>query len=323
MISADEATADTGNVVNKPPHRDDDTAGSADAAERRIRLDRATLACLATLVLLIAGVMLAGTGWAAGVFWQTPSLLLVVGGSALATLITLPRVRRGSIVKVVRAALVDRTPDVHQTIREIVSMAETARRDGMLALDASSARIEDGFLRRALQMAIDGMDGATIASVMRSEMEATDLRHIHGKSMLETMGRFAPVFGMIGTVIGLVVMMGHMTDPSKMGPGMAVALMTTLYGLVIANVFCLPLARKLASRSSDELLLKTLMLTGVLAIQSGDHPRIVEQKMRAFLPESNREPPPSAMRELSPPERPGVATAQDQPTDAARQREAA
>jgi chemotaxis protein MotA len=138
-------------------------------------------------------------------------------------------------------------------------------------------------------MAVDGMDAATIEHVMRSEMEATDLRHTYGKGVLETMGRFSPVFGMIGTLIGLVVMLGHMTDPSRIGPGMAVALLTTLYGLLIANVFCLPLARKLAGRSSDELMVKQMMLKGVLAIQAGDHPRIVEQKLRAYIPGSERE----------------------------------
>ena len=137
-----------------------------------------------------------------------------------------------------------------------------------------------------MRMAIDGTDNATIEHVCRAEMESVDLRHTYGVRLLESMGRSAPVFGMIGTLIGLVIMLGRMNDPARIGPGMAVALLTTLYGLVLANVFCLPLSRKLAHRSSEELLSKTVALKGVLAIQAGDNPRIVEQKLRAYVPGS-------------------------------------
>jgi hypothetical protein len=146
------------------------------------------------------------------------------------------------------------------------------------------AGLNEPFLRKAFQMAIDGADAATIEAVLRAEMESTDLRHAYGVKMIESMGRSAPVFGMIGTLIGLVIMLGRLDDPARIGPGMAVALLTTLYGLVLANVFFLPLARKLAHRSSEELLNKTIALQGVLAIQAGDNPRIVEQKLRAYLP---------------------------------------
>ncbi len=251
-------------------------------------LDRVTVFALLGAVGLLFGVMLASTGMALGVFWQTPSIVLVLGGSILATVVSLPPRRLGSIAGVLRSAFRDTAPAPETVIEQIVALAAIARRDGMLALEEPSKRLSDDFLRRTLQMAIDGMDGGTIETVMRHEMEATDLRHTYGKSLFETMGRFSPVFGMIGTLIGLVVMLGHMSDPAKIGPGMAVALLTTLYGLVIANVFCLPLARKLGGRSSDELMIKTMILRGVLAIHAGDHPRIVEQKLKAFLPAAQR-----------------------------------
>jgi chemotaxis protein MotA len=251
-------------------------------------LDGLTVWALLGTVGVVVGVMLAGAGPSIGAFWQTPSVLLVLAGSALATLVSLPPRRLGSIAGVLRSAFRDTTPSPEAVIEQVVRMAEVARRQGMLALEEPARAVSDDFLRRALQMAIDGMDAATIESVMRGELEATDLRHTYGKNVLETMGRFAPVFGMIGTLIGLVLMLGQMSDPARIGPGMAVALLTTLYGLVIANVFCLPLARKLAGRSSDELMVKTMALRGVLAIHAGDHPRVVEQKLRAYLPAITR-----------------------------------
>ena len=249
-------------------------------------VDRMTVLGLLATVGVVIGVMVAGMGIAAGVFWQGPSVVLVVGGSALATLVSLPPRRLGSIAGVIRSAFRDNVMAAPDVLAQVVVLAEIARRHGMLALEEPAKALPDEFLRRAVQMAVDGLDAATIENVMRSEMEATDLRHTYGKGVLETMGRFSPVFGMIGTLIGLVVMLGHMSDPSRIGPGMAVAMMTTLYGLIVANVFCLPLARKLAGRSSDELMIKTMMLKGVLAIHAGDHPRIVEQKLRAYVPSS-------------------------------------
>lgn len=251
--------------------------------------DRATIAAMLATAGLVLLVMMAGTGLAMNVFWQTPSLLLVLGGSVLATLVAFPVRRAQTLAGILRQAFSKPAGDTEEVVATVVVLSEAARRSGMLSLEEPVSRIEDRFLQRALRMAIDGLDAATIEEVMRSEMEGIDLRHTYGKGLLESMGRFAPVFGMIGTLIGLVVMLGQMNDPSRIGPGMAVALLTTLYGLVIANVFCLPLARKLAHQSSDELLLKTIALRGVLALQAGDHPRIVEQKMRAYLPEGQND----------------------------------
>lgn len=247
-------------------------------------VDRATVFGLAGIVALLLWGMLAGAGYSADVFWRTPSLALVIGGSVLATMVASPEGRFRSLGLVLKNALYDRTRSHGESILALVALATIARREGMLALDRRLDQMDDEFLRRALGMAIDGVDPSTIDAVMRTEMESIELRHTYGRGMLELMGRFAPVFGMIGTVIGLVVMLGRMNDPTMIGSGMAVALLTTLYGLVFANVICIPLARKLGHRSSQELLNKTLLLKGVLAIQAGDHPRMVEQKLRAYLP---------------------------------------
>jgi len=143
--------------------------------------------------------------------------------------------------------------------------------------------IDDDFVVKGIQMAIDGTDPELIEQILTSELDSISDRHNRGKSIFDTMGKYAPAFGMIGTLIGLVIMLQNMDDPSKIGPGMAVALLTTLYGALVANLVCLPLADKLARRSGDELLLKEIVIRGVMSIQSGDNPRVVEQKLKTFL----------------------------------------
>jgi len=241
---------------------------------------------LAATLGLLVWVILAGAGWEAGVFWRTPMLALVIGGAVLTTLIAFPGGRLRSLGDLLRNAFAVQTRSSQELVILLVAMAEIARRDGLLALDKPVAGLKDEFLKRAMRMAIDGMDARMIESICRAEMESVDLRHTYGVRFIESIGRSAPVFGMIGTLIGLVIMLGRMNDPTQIGPGMAVALLTTLYGLVLANVFCLPLARNLSHRSSEELLNKTIALAGVLAIHAGDNPRIVEQKLRAFVPGS-------------------------------------
>lgn len=262
---------------------------SRGASGRRFRwkapgetLDRATVGGLAGMLALLIGGMVVGAGSSADVFWRASSAMLVIGGAVLATLVTCPPEAVRMFGGVLRNALFVRHRPVDEVIATLVALATIARREGLLALDPRVDRIDDPFLQEGMRMAIDGADPASIESVMKASMESTDLRHTYGRNMLEVMGRSAPVFGMIGTVIGLVIMLGRMDDPATIGPGMAVALLTTLYGLVFANVFCLPLARKLGYRSSEELLRKTIVLQGILAVQAGDHPRIVEQKLRAF-----------------------------------------
>jgi len=264
----------------------DNHAGGRCAQRGGKVMDRGTVVGLAATLGLVVWVMFAGAGWAAHVFWRTPSLALVVGGAVLTTVVAFPGARLRSIGQVLKNALYVRTRPPEESIITLVALAEIARREGLLSLERPVESIRDDFLKRAMHMAIDGYEAATIRSVMQRELESIDLRHTQGKGLLESMGRSAPVFGMIGTLVGLVVMLGRLDDPTRIGPGMAVALLTTLYGLVVANVFCLPLARRLSQRSSEELLSKTIALEGVLAIQAGDLPRVVAQKLRAYVPVS-------------------------------------
>lgn len=248
-------------------------------------VDRMSIVGFAVLAGLVAWIVVAGAGVSAAVaFWQTSSVAFVLGGTVVAGLLASPAVGPRRLRGVLKSAFVKPAVSPRDTIITIVALAEIARRDGLLALDKPVARLGDGFMRRALQMAIDGVDPQTVETVMDTELQGIDLRHHEGKAALEAMARFAPALGMMGTLIGLVLMLGRMDSPAAIGPGMAVALLTTLYGLVVANLVCLPLARRLAYRNSEELLAKTIALKGVLGVQAGDNPRVLANKLRAYLP---------------------------------------
>ncbi len=219
---------------------------------------------------------------------NAPAVLIVVGGATAATMVSQPLAKFLKIPKVVANTLFSKTPDPGAVINQIVALAEVARRDGILALEGMIGEMQDDFLVRGIQMAVDGTDPEVIQAVMETELENLLDRHESGKGMLDAMGKYAPAFGMIGTLVGLVAMLSNMDDPSKIGAGMAAALLTTLYGALLANILFLPLADKLGLRSAEEALTKTIVIHGVMSIQSGDNPRTVESKLLTFLPPAQR-----------------------------------
>jgi chemotaxis protein MotA len=158
----------------------------------------------------------------------------------------------------------------------------------LLALEKRIDGINEHFLRTGIQLAVDGIKPETIEEVMRTDMESMETRHNEGRRVLETVGRCGPAFGMIATLLGLVLMLGNLSNAASIGPSMAVALIGTLYGAVIANLICIPMAEKLACLNHEELLFKEIALRGIMAIQAGDSPMIVEQKLITFLPPKYR-----------------------------------
>ncbi|MEX2673580.1 MAG: motility protein A [Phycisphaeraceae bacterium] len=221
-------------------------------------------------------------------FIDIPSVLIVVGGATCATVIANPMNRIKGIVSVTRKAIFNKPQSPQKLIDDMVSYAEVARRDGILSLESQCKDIEDPFIVRGVQMAVDGTDPELIEQIMSTELENLVERHENGKGVFDSVGRYAPAFGMIGTLIGLVTMLANMESPDQIGAGMAVALLTTLYGVIFANVVALPISEKLARRSAEEVLLKTIIIKGVMSIQSGDNPRVVQQKLTTFLPPSER-----------------------------------
>ncbi len=214
--------------------------------------------------------------------------MIVIGGATAATMTAYPLARFLKLPKVAMNAIFTKPTDPRYLIDELVQFAEVARRDGILALESKAEEVEDEFLTHGIQMAVDGTDPEVIQKILETELENLMERHEAGKGLLDSMGRFAPAFGMIGTLIGLVAMLSNMDDPSKIGTGMATALLTTLYGSLLANIIFLPMSDKLAQRTSEEVLAKTIVIHGVMAIQSGDNPRNVQSKLISFIPPTAR-----------------------------------
>jgi chemotaxis protein MotA len=219
-----------------------------------------------------------------GTFIDPASAILVIGCTVMGYVTSTPIAKLSLVIKVGKAAFREFKIDLTGVIPLLVSFAEKARREGLLALEDDVESLDDDFLKRGVQLVVDGTDPELVKTIMQTQMNYIEERHTFGQSIFENMGTLAPAFGMIGTLIGLVAMLQQMDDPAAIGPAMATALITTLYGAIIANVIFLPMANKLNAKSSDEILLKKIMLEGMLAIQAGDNPRIVEEKLKAFLP---------------------------------------
>ncbi len=249
-------------------------------------MDIATIIGLILGALVVVGsILLGGT---VGMFVNVPSIIVVIIGSFAALMIAFPLSSVLKLPGVMKNAFFAKPLDLMALIEELVRYAEIARRDGILSLENHTEDMSDEFIVQGVRMAVDGTDPELIEQIMDIDLDNLLERHKTGKATLDAMGRYAPAFGMIGTLIGLVAMLGNMEDPSGIGAGMAVALLTTLYGAIMANVVFLPLADKLALRSNEEALAKTIIIKGVMSIQAGDNPRVVESKLKTFLPAARR-----------------------------------
>lgn len=216
-------------------------------------------------------------------FWSLSSILIVCGGVISATLIHYPLSQVISVMKVVRVAFKGEEQDHVNIIMMLVNMAKNARREGLLALETELDQIEDSFLKKGLELVIDGADPELVRTILQTEVYMMEDRHKSGAAIFESMGASAPAFGMIGTLIGLVMMLKKIKDPAALGPGMALALITTFYGALLANLLFIPIAGKLKLRSIEETLTKEIMIEGILSVQAGENPRMVAEKMKAFL----------------------------------------
>ncbi|NLL36936.1 MAG: motility protein A [Fretibacterium sp.] len=245
-------------------------------------MDLTTVVGLLTASILVIGGMAAGGSLM--VYYDFPSILITCGGTIGAVIMSYPGDMLKSVGGVVKSAFVSREPNLLGMVQTIVSFAEKARREGLLALESDVMELEDEFLKKSIQLVVDGTDPELVKAILDTEIGILEERHSSNKSILDTAAELAPAYGMIGTLIGLIAMLGNLQDVSALGPGMAVALITTMYGSMMANMFCIPISKKLAARSSSEITSMELMVEGVLAIQAGENPRIVEEKLKVFLP---------------------------------------
>ncbi|MBW1914971.1 MAG: MotA/TolQ/ExbB proton channel family protein [Deltaproteobacteria bacterium] len=244
-------------------------------------MDIATLVGLITALGLVLSAIFMGGSMV--MFVNIPAFMIVAGGTMGATMVNYPLPDILKVSKVVKNAFFTRSYTSGELINSFVTLAGTARREGILALETALNEITDEFMKKGLQLSVDGLEPLSIKEILDTEINNIQDRHKLGAEIFTTLGAFAPAMGMIGTLIGLVQMLQTMEDPSSIGPAMAVALLTTFYGSVIANICCLPVAGKLKNRSNEEVQVKELMTEGILSIAKGDNPRLLEQKLNAFL----------------------------------------
>jgi chemotaxis protein MotA len=217
-------------------------------------------------------------------FIDPPAILMVLGGALCVALVGFPMKRVIAMALALKKLFFFRPENAAELIDEIVKLAEVARRDGLLALESKAKEIRNPFIALGIQMAVDGIKPETVEDVMRTEIRAMQARHAEGKKVMETIGRCGPAFGLVATLLGLILMLGNLSNAAAIGPSMAMALIGTLYGVATANFFAIPMAEKLGCLSHEETLIKEIVVRGVMAIQSGDSPRIVQQKLSTFLP---------------------------------------
>lgn len=222
-------------------------------------------------------------------FGDPASVMIVVGGTIASTLIANPMTE---VVKTLKTfPKIMKVPDVDPTsaITQIIDLANLARKEGLLALEDAVSTVDDMFFKKGIMLLVDGTDPELVRSILETEIAYLESRHKNIRGIWDYLGAQAPAWGMIGTLIGLVMMLQNLDDPTTIGPKMAVALITTFYGSVLANYIFIPVGNKLKGFSEDEILMKEVLIEGMLSIQAGENPRIIEEKLKSFLSPALRE----------------------------------
>lgn len=247
-------------------------------------MDIATLlGIIGAIGCIVAAILMGGE---IGMFINPPSIMIVFAGSFAVVLMKFPVSNMLGAFGVAVKAFVYKSQSPTEIIEQSIELANVARKEGLLGLE--SVEVENEFLAKGIQMVVDGNSPELVSKILTKEISLSIERNETGLSIFKALGDVAPAMGMIGTLIGLVQMMSNMSDPKAIGPAMAVALLTTLYGAVIANVFALPIADKLAHRSNEERLNKSMILESISAIQEGLNPRMIEGLLNVYLPDSQK-----------------------------------
>ncbi|MFD2171987.1 flagellar motor protein [Tumebacillus lipolyticus] len=239
------------------------------------------------LVALVGGFLLEG-GHATALLSLTAAII-VFGGTFGAVILATPMEQLKKIPKILKIAFTHKAKDPMETIEELVALATTARREGILALEEKIETYDDEFFKNGIRLVVDGVDPDLVRSILETELAFIEARHEKGVQPFDQAGGFAPTMGIIGTVMGLVHVLGSLSDVDNLGPQIATAFIATLYGVASANVIYLPLATKLKNRTKQEVLIRELMIEGILSIQAGENPNILGQKLKAFLAPNLRE----------------------------------
>ncbi|CAH1546300.1 MULTISPECIES: flagellar motor protein PomA [Vibrio] len=245
---------------------------------------------LATLIGLIGGfafvIMAMVLGGSIGMFVDVTSILIVVGGSTFVVLMKFTMGQFFGATKIAGKAFMFKSDEPEDLIAKIVEMADAARKGGFLALE--EMEINNSFMQKGIDLLVDGHDADVVRAALQKDIALTDERHSQGTGVFRAFGDVAPAMGMIGTLVGLVAMLSNMDDPKAIGPAMAVALLTTLYGAILSNMVFFPIADKLSLRRDQETLNRRLIMDGVLAIQDGQNPRVIDSYLKNYLNEGKR-----------------------------------
>lgn len=248
-------------------------------------MDLATLiGLLGALGLVITAMFMSGE---IDMFVNAPSLVIVIGGTTFSVMAKFGLGQFLGAFKVAAKSFVVKTDDPLDIIDEVVELGDVARKSGLLALEGRE--VSNGFLQKGIQFLVDGHEPDVVRNMLSKDRSLAERRHRQGSSIFASLGEVAPAMGMIGTLIGLVAMLANMDDPKAIGPAMAVALLTTLYGALLANAVFNPIADKLRLRAREEYLIKSMIIDALLAIQNGQNPRIIDTMLRTYLPEGKRD----------------------------------
>lgn len=250
-------------------------------------IDKSTLiGILSGVLLLIVGIMIQGT---LGAFFDAAAIFIVIGGTMAACFASYPISTLKNSIKVIKVAFIERQYDTDLAIEQIGELSVTAKRNGLLALEKVARDLNNPFIEKSALLVVDGMDPDAIKEILNMDLENMSRRHEEGESILKTLGKYAPAFGMIGTLIGLITMLQQLENPETLGPAMAVALITTFYGAVLANMIFLPLAGKLKFKSDQEVKYKMMIIEGIISVQAGDAPMMIKEKLQTFVETQKRE----------------------------------
>ncbi len=249
-------------------------------------MDKATVVGIILSYAFVVAALATGAG--VMTYVDLPSTLIVVGGTFGIIFINFPMSDVLGVIGPLKKAFLHKPENVEELIANLVQYDMAARKNGILSLESAIEEMEDSLIKKGLQMVLDGEEPKATREILETDLENSEERHKIAIAVFESIGTYAPAMGMIGTLIGLVAMLKTMQDPSTIGPNMAVALITTFYGAIIANMFALPIAGKLALRAKEENLVGQVIIEGIMSIQSGDNPRTMEQKLHTFLPPKRR-----------------------------------
>lgn len=217
-----------------------------------------------------------------------PSAIITFGGALFATMLSYSMQDFLNSMKGIKLIFKTSSMNTSEMIKSIIDLSNVARKEGLLSLEEAAADLDEPFLKKGILLIVDGTDPDLVRGIMETELVSIEARHKTVISFWEALASMGPAWGMIGTLVGLVNMLNNMSDPNSIGPQMAVALITTLYGSLLANWICTPIAMKLKMNNSEEYQLKEIMIEGLLSIQAGENPRVIEEKLKSFLAPKDR-----------------------------------